>query len=233
MNGYGPTEATISCNMKALDSPENITIGIPNANVQVAMLDEKNKPLPIGTLGELTILGDGVGCGYINRDDLTREKFTTLWGKPAYKSGDLATKLQQMLCEIFKYPTAEKFEAYILSQDTVDRIRHKDLGNVLLTGATRFLGIHVLYDLLKNTAIKIFCFVRKGKAPSAKERLKNLFIYYFDSTIQISTVSIAGDNIDQKIPKDARLAESDFYLGQEVTSNKYVYSKFQAEELGT
>ncbi|MBR6888322.1 MAG: NAD-dependent epimerase/dehydratase family protein [Selenomonadaceae bacterium] len=49
--------------------------------------------------------------------------------------------------------------------------------------------------------------------------------------IQISTVSIAGDSIDQKIPKDTRLAESDFYLGQEVTSNKYIYSKFQAKEL--
>lgn len=81
MNGYDPTEATISCTMKAIESPENITIGIPNANVQVVMLDEKNHLLPIGALGELTILGDGVGRGYINRDDLTREKFITLWGK--------------------------------------------------------------------------------------------------------------------------------------------------------
>lgn len=77
MNGYNPTEAT----MKAIESADNVTIGIPNANVQVVMLDEKNHLLPIGALGELTILGDGVGRGYINRDDLTREKFITLWGK--------------------------------------------------------------------------------------------------------------------------------------------------------
>ena len=514
MNGYGPTEATISCTMKAIESAENITIGFPNSNVKVVMTDEKNRPLPIGALGEMTIIGDGIGRGYVNRDDLTKKNFIKLWNCPAYKSGDLArllpngeiafhgrrdnqvklrglrvelgeietvlnnfdsvkssvvivkkdesgdylvgyftaekqidleelkkhlsasltaymvpgvlmqleklpltangkvdkralpepvlqveesdkkiaaTELQQTLCEIFakalgrkiigadenffeiggtslaaskvamaaflkklpivyadifKYPTAEKLEAYILSQKTstpaqvekkitppktsepskitvksfldemfqieraleknrveyVDEIRHEDLGDVLLTGATGFLGIHLLYDLLKNTSVKIFCFIRKGKQISAKERLKNLFVYYFDSSldeifdarveaidgditdvetvdalmnypfktlincaacvkhfaandiltrvnvegvqnlinlcvkkkvrlIQISTVSIAGDNVDQKIPAGTKLAENDFYIGQEVTSNKYVYSKFQAEEL--
>ncbi|MBQ3451141.1 MAG: amino acid adenylation domain-containing protein, partial [Selenomonadaceae bacterium] len=93
MNGYGPTEATISCTMKAIESAENITIGLPNSNVKVVMTDEKNRPLPIGALGEMTILGDGIGRGYINRDDLTRKVFIRLWGKPAYKSGDLARLL--------------------------------------------------------------------------------------------------------------------------------------------
>ena len=93
MNGYGPTEATISCTMKAIESAENITIGLPNSNVQVVMTDEKNRPLPIGALGEMTILGDGIGRGYINRDDLTQKVFIKLWGKPAYKSGDLARLL--------------------------------------------------------------------------------------------------------------------------------------------
>ena len=514
MNGYGPTEATISCTMKVIESAENVTIGFPNSNVKVVMTDDQNRPLPIGALGEMTIIGDGIGRGYINRDDLTKKNFITLWNRPAYKSGDLArllpngeidfhgrrdnqvklrglrvelgeietvmnnfdgvessvvvvkkddagdylvgyftaeksidvdelkkhlaasltaymvpgvlmqleklpltangkvdkralpepvlqvkaeekkiaaTELQQTLCEIFakalgrenigadenffevggtslaaskvamaafvknlpivyadifKYPTAEKLEAYILSQKSstpahvekkisppkiseppkvavksfldevfqierallknrvefVDEIRYEDLGDVMLTGATGFLGIHVLYDLLKNTSAKIFCFMRKGKATSAKARLKNIFIYYFDSTlekifdervtaidgditdveavdalinypfktlincaacvkhfaagdiltrinvegvrnlinlcvkkksrlIQISTVSIAGDNVDGKLLPGVNLAENDFYIGQEVTSNKYVYSKFQAEEL--
>ncbi|MBQ6131121.1 MAG: amino acid adenylation domain-containing protein, partial [Selenomonadaceae bacterium] len=93
MNGYGPTEATISCTMKAIESAENITIGLPNSNVKVVMTDEKNRPLPIGALGEMTILGDGIGRGYINRDDLTRKVFIRLWDKAAYKSGDLARLL--------------------------------------------------------------------------------------------------------------------------------------------
>ena len=513
MNGYGPTEATISCTMKAIESAENITIGLPNSNVQVVMTDERNRPLPIGALGEMTILGDGIGRGYVNRDDLTQKVFIKLWGKPAYKSGDLArllpngeiafhgrtdnqvklrglrvelgeiesvmnnfdgvkasivvvkknaagdylagyftaekqidldelkkhlagsltaymvpgvlmqlesfpltankkidkkalpepalqveednkkvaaTDLQKTLCgmfakalgrknigadenffevggtslaaskvamaaflknlpivyaDIFKYPTAEKLEAYILKQqqaptpdrvekkiptpqisaplegssflnelfqinralaknrvEYVDEIHHEGLGDVLLTGATGFLGIHVLCELLKNTSAKIFCFIRSNKHASAQKRLRTLFIYYFNSSlekafnervtiidgditnveavnalmnypfktvincaacvkhfaasdiltrinvdgvrnliklcsekhtrlIQISTVSIAGDNVGQNIPANRKLTENDFYIGQEVTSNKYVYSKFQAEEL--
>ncbi len=248
-------------------------------------------------------------------------------------------KLPVVYADIFKYPTAEKLEAFILSKNPapvveqksssqvdfsedffmnelfkiehvlaknrveyVDEICHGDLGDVLLTGATGFLGIHVLHELLKNTSAKIFCFSRRGKAISAAERLKNIFIYYFNSAlekvfdervtvidgditsggavnelakypfktvvncaacvkhfaasdiltrvnvegvhnlinlcvkknarlIQISTVSVAGDNVDSKIPADRKLAEKDFYIGQEVISNKYVYSKFLAEEL--
>ncbi|MBR0059854.1 MAG: amino acid adenylation domain-containing protein, partial [Selenomonadaceae bacterium] len=93
MNGYGPTETTISCTMKAIESAENITIGFPNSNVKVVMTDDKNRPLPIGALGEMTIIGDGIGRGYINRDDLTQKVFIKLWDKPAYKSGDLARLL--------------------------------------------------------------------------------------------------------------------------------------------
>jgi len=105
MNGYDPTEATISCTMKAIESADNITIGIPNANVQVVMLDEKNKSLPIGALGELTILGDGVGRGYIDRGDKV--------AMAAYLKN-----LPIVYADVFKYPTAEKLESYILSQDT-------------------------------------------------------------------------------------------------------------------
>ena len=68
MNGYGPTEATISCTMEVIDNAEDITIGIPNANVHVATVDRHGKLLPLGAMGELVILGDGVGRGYIGRD---------------------------------------------------------------------------------------------------------------------------------------------------------------------
>ena len=90
MNGYGPTEATVSCTMQVIESPDDITIGIPNGNVNVVTMDKDGKVQPLGEVGELVIIGDGVGRGYIGRDDLTKEKFITLDGKRAYKSGDLA-----------------------------------------------------------------------------------------------------------------------------------------------
>ena len=89
MNGYGPTEATISCTMEVLTQGEDITIGIPNVNVHVATLDQDGRLQPLGAMGEMVILGDGVGRGYVGRDDLTAKSFITLLGKKAYRSGDL------------------------------------------------------------------------------------------------------------------------------------------------
>ncbi len=63
------------------------------------------------------------------------------------------------------------------------------------------------------------------------QNLINLCIAKHTRLIQISTVSVAGDNVGQNISAGRKLTEKDFYIGQEVTSNKYVYSKFQAEEL--
>ena len=53
------------------------------------------------------------------------------------------------------------------------------LGDILLTGSTGFLGIHVLKELLNNEEGKIYCFVRSRGNLSGKDRLKSLFFYYF------------------------------------------------------
>lgn len=90
MNGYGPTETTISCTMKVISQSDNITIGIPNANVQVYIVNEQNEEVPDGELGEMLICGRGVGRGYKNLPDKTAEAFIMFRGERAYKSGDLA-----------------------------------------------------------------------------------------------------------------------------------------------
>ena len=90
MNGYGPTETTISCTMQVVTGTENITIGRPNANVFVHIVDENNREVPRGTLGELLISGKGVGRGYVNLPEKTAEAFINFNGTRAYKSGDLA-----------------------------------------------------------------------------------------------------------------------------------------------
>lgn len=90
MNGYGPTEATISCTMKVIDSNSKITIGVPNSNVKAYIVDKDNKPLPDGESGELVIAGLGVGRGYVNLPEKTAAVFIELNGERAYKTGDLA-----------------------------------------------------------------------------------------------------------------------------------------------
>lgn len=88
-NGYGPTEATVTCTMDEIVSPR-ITIGFPDANVKTYIIDNKLRRLPLGATGELLIGGTGVARGYIHRDDLNKEKFIHFDGVYAYRSGDLA-----------------------------------------------------------------------------------------------------------------------------------------------
>lgn len=91
-NLYGPAETTVWVTTKKAKDKE-ITIGKPIANTQIYILDKNRQPLPIGIAGELCISGDGVGKGYLNRQELTAEKFVPnpfLPGKTMYCSGDLA-----------------------------------------------------------------------------------------------------------------------------------------------
>lgn len=90
-NGYGPTEATIGVTLGELTS-DDIHIGKPIANTQIYIVDKYMNLCPIGITGELCIAGDGVGVGYLNRPDLTAEKFIdNPFGKgKLYKTGDLA-----------------------------------------------------------------------------------------------------------------------------------------------
>mgnify|MGYP003290491289 CR=1 FL=1 len=58
-------------------------------------------------------------------------------------------------------------------------VTREDLGDILLTGAVGFLGIHVLNELLSTEKGHIYCLVRKGSYESAEIRLKTMLIYYF------------------------------------------------------
>ena len=64
--------------------------------------------------------------------------------------------------------------------NTFLRGERQDLGNVLLTGATGYLGIHVLRELIDSDAKTITCLVRGKDQQDAQRRLRNLLFYYFD-----------------------------------------------------
>ena len=491
MNGYGPTETTISCTMKVITGNDNITIGIPNTNVFAYIIDDNCNEVAEGETGELLICGKGVGRGYVNLPDKTAAAFIEFKGMRGYRTGDLArinedgeiefhgrkdnqvklrglrielgeveeaicsypdvtaaaviaidnmylaayytatkdvtqeeltkfisgrlahymvpnvyiqldkmpltssrkidrkalpkpeinieqalyaapqTAEQAKLCElyakalkiekigidddffalggtsltaskvavmclneniplvyadIFKYPTIRQLTQAIYgnveetenidefakySYNAIDTllaandVRNADevvagkLGNVLLTGATGFLGIHVLKEFVSNYKGRIYCLVRKGKYDTPDKRLMNMMMYYFDSPnrdlfgnkiicidgditniedvnklidvpfdtlvncaacvkhfasdetlekinvkgvenlislckkakkrlIQISTVSVAGEGIDDKPPYWRKIAENDLYFNQHIT-NEYTRTKFLAE----
>ncbi|CCI59697.1 putative non-ribosomal siderophore peptide synthetase component [Staphylococcus equorum subsp. equorum Mu2] len=95
LNLYGPTETTVDVtsfdceNHKTYDS---IPIGKPISNIQAYILNEDNNIMGIGVSGELCIAGVGVTAGYLNRPELTQEKFIdNPFGKgKLYRTGDLA-----------------------------------------------------------------------------------------------------------------------------------------------
>ena len=498
-NGYGPTETTIGCAFEQVTG-EKITIGKPMSNIKMMTIDKYRNLLPAGAPGELLIIGNGVGRGYVGKPEMTVDKFITFEGRKAYRSGDLArwnhhgkiefmgrmdnqvklrglrveldeienvmnrypgvkssvvlvkekdanqflcgyfvaedkvdeqsltcfmqkyltpymvpgvlmqlpelpltnngkvdkralpepdytqesknyiaprTELQRKLCEIFamalgvekvgieddffenggtslsaskvamkcmsagigvsyadlfEYKTPLALERYLmgrvsqdaqggmegqtagedLKQDDPERILSRNtpeyvdevcpsaIGNVLLTGATGFLGAHILKTLLENTDNTVYCLLRKGGAPSSEKRLKSMLVYYFSDTyeelfgkrivviegditdekkveslkqydfaqvincaacvkhfsaddtlervnyqgvlhliglcrdtgrelIQISTVSVAGENVGHEFPKEKKIHENELDFGQRIT-NKYIDTKFRAEK---
>lgn len=105
VNEYGPTEATvatiayiISKNHK-YDNENFIPIGKPAFNTYIYILDDDLKPCSVGVTGELHIGGASVSEGYLNRTELTKQKFipnpfNNTSGQFIYKTGDLARYLE-------------------------------------------------------------------------------------------------------------------------------------------
>ncbi len=95
INGYGPTENTTFSTCFPIDRiyEESIPIGKPISNSTAYIVDRYHHLQPVGVYGELWVGGDGVGRGYLNREDLTSEKFIDnpfVKGDRIYKTGDLA-----------------------------------------------------------------------------------------------------------------------------------------------
>jgi amino acid adenylation domain-containing protein len=99
INGYGPTETTTFACCYPIprvveEAATSIPIGRPIANTTVHVLDAEGEHVPVGVTGELFIGGDGVAAGYLNRPELTEQRFlpdrfSNVPGARLYRTGDL------------------------------------------------------------------------------------------------------------------------------------------------
>ncbi|MGZ4041254.1 MAG: amino acid adenylation domain-containing protein, partial [Bacteroidia bacterium] len=96
-NAYGPTEASICATIFKLENKaslvsNNIPIGKPIPNAAIYILNQQQRLQPAGAIGEICIGGAGLARGYLNREELTKEKFVKnpfKEGERLYKTGDL------------------------------------------------------------------------------------------------------------------------------------------------
>jgi amino acid adenylation domain-containing protein len=96
VNMYGITETTVHSSYRPVrqddmarqDSP----IGVPLSDVDFILVDENLNPVPDGQIGEIVVTGPSVAIGYLNRPELTEERFVTIRGTRGYRSGDLAVR---------------------------------------------------------------------------------------------------------------------------------------------
>ena len=100
VNMYGITETTVHVTYRPIaaaeaESVQESLIGVPIPDLRLYLLDEAKKPVPKGEVGELYVGGGGVARGYLNRLQLTAERFIPdpfvgpVGGK-LYRTGDLA-----------------------------------------------------------------------------------------------------------------------------------------------
>jgi amino acid adenylation domain-containing protein len=99
VNHYGPTECTVVATSGEIphESAVHLPIGAPVANMQVHVLDDLQRPVEAGEMGEIYVSGSGVARGYRNRADLTAERFFenpfSSAGARMYRTGDLGRVL--------------------------------------------------------------------------------------------------------------------------------------------
>ncbi len=100
INEYGPTETVVGCTTYVCSAEDReaqsvaVPIGKPIANTAIYILDARREPVPAGVAGEIYIGGSGVARGYLNRAELTAERFLRdpFSDEPQarmYKTGDL------------------------------------------------------------------------------------------------------------------------------------------------
>ncbi|EPH0542234.1 amino acid adenylation domain-containing protein [Serratia marcescens] len=101
IHAYGPTETTTFATTARIERAEGearLPIGKPIGNTRAYLLDARGRPVPMGAVGELHIGGVGVALGYLNRPELTAQRFLSdpfnpVGGGRMYRTGDLARYL--------------------------------------------------------------------------------------------------------------------------------------------
>ncbi|WP_298510762.1 non-ribosomal peptide synthetase [uncultured Kordia sp.] len=225
-NTYGPTESTVcSTYYEVKTLSETIPIGKPIANRTVLIVDanNKNQIQPIGVKGELCILGKGLSLGYLNKSDLTDEKFVNSIlseDSKMYTSGDVARWLPDGNIEFLgRNDDQVKIRGY--------RIELGEIESTLHEFSKDFTHITVLVKQVNDEKMLVAYYASASEIEKTKlknflsEKLPDYMVPSFFVQLKNIPLTLNGKIDKRKLPD---IAEED------IIKNPYIAPKNQTEE---
>lgn len=203
-NGYGPTENTVCTTLYTISNVEDIEKGVPIgkavANTDVYILSPERKPVEVGETGELYAGGDGVARGYLNREDLTKEKFIpNPFGEGTlYRTGDLAAFLPDgNILFQGRIDTQVKIRGYRIELEEIEEVfrKHPDISDCVVIAKEFGAGEKRLIAYAQPEKGKVLSaeFLREY----AREHLPTFMIPSFFVSLDHIPVTATG-KVDQK-----------------------------------
>lgn len=169
-NEYGPTEATVGCMIYKYDEKKvqsiSVPIGYPADNVHIYILDNELNIMPTGFAGEMYISGDGVARGYLNSQELTKEKFVDnpfVHGTKMYRTGDTAKYLENGTIEyVGRIDNQVKIRGHRIELGEIERylLENSAVKDVIVTFKDDLMGNKtlnayvVIYTKIKESDLK-------------------------------------------------------------------------------
>jgi non-ribosomal peptide synthetase-like protein len=208
LNCYGPTETTVSSSCAELLPGRPVTLGTPFPTYTFYVLDEELRPAPDGAQGEICIGGPGTGVGYLNRPDLTAERFISnpIESERAavpriYRTGDLGRRLPSGEFEYLgRIDTQVKIRGYRIELGEIEQVIREDgaVENAVLTTLERDGVVHDLigYVTLHEGALDRGAALRDRLYATLRRRLPP---YMIPSYIEVldSFPLLAADKVNR------------------------------------
>jgi len=234
-NVYGPTETTIWSTVKQLTADDKvISIGKPIDNTSIYILDNFFKPLAPGIPGEIYIGGEGVAKGYLNRPELTEEKFVddpflNQPGIKMYRTGDLGKFMENGEIECLGRVDAQvKIRGYRIETGEIEYqlVNETKLKEAVVIARPDNFGIDKLVAfVVVDYSEEVIDAVKQVQ--TWKETLKNVLPDYMipDNFIVVPAMPLTPNG---KIDKKA-LSKHGVSLTED--TNKYVAPRTDTEKL--
>jgi amino acid adenylation domain-containing protein len=163
LNTYGPTETTVTATWTELEPGKPVTIGRPVPGYQIDILDQNLCPVAPGEAGEICIGGAGVAQGYLNRPELTADRFIRdPFGTRFYRSGDRGRLLPNGEIEFLgRMDTQVKIRGHRIELAEIEAVL---LDDPAVENAVVIATQNLAQDLIAYVTLR-------GPSPTARDRL--------------------------------------------------------------